>query len=106
MQQVIKVMDNKYDFRLNMVRHAMKYSVSDAAYVYGRTRKTVRKWCYRFGKEDLSGLEDRSRCPYHSPNRTSVMSCLYCRIISCKLLHEIKRSKHDKIRCYINRAGT
>lgn len=37
---------------------------------------------------------------------TSVMSCLYCRIISCKLLHEIKRSKHDKIRCYINRAGT
>lgn len=71
MQQVIKVMDNKYDFRLNMVRHAMKYSVSDAAYVYGRTRKTVRKWCYRFGKEGLSGLEDRSRCPYHSPNRTS-----------------------------------
>lgn len=44
MQQVIKVMDNKYDFRLNMVRHAMKYSVSDAAYVYGRTRKTVRKF--------------------------------------------------------------
>lgn len=55
-----------------MVRHAMKYCVNDAAYVYGRTRKTVRKWCGRFDKKGLKGfLEDRSRRPHHSPNRTS-----------------------------------
>lgn len=71
MQQVIKVMDNKYDFRLNMIRHAMQYCVSDAARMYGRTRKTVRKWRDRFDKEGLKGLEDRSRRPHHSPNQTS-----------------------------------
>lgn len=66
-----KVMDNKFEFRLNMVRHALKCSVSDASRVYERTRKTVRKWRDRFLKEGLKGLEDRSRRPQHSPNQTS-----------------------------------
>lgn len=48
MLQVVKVMDNKFDFRINMVRHAKEFSISDAARVYGRTRKTVRKWFMRY----------------------------------------------------------
>lgn len=70
MQQVVKVMDNQFDFRLNMVRHAMEISVSDAAKVFGRTRKTVRKWRNQYIKEGLAGLEDRSRRPHNSPNKT------------------------------------
>ncbi|ODS29712.1 MAG: hypothetical protein SCARUB_05187, partial [Candidatus Scalindua rubra] len=69
MQQVVKVMDNQFDFRLNMVRHAMEISVSDASRVYGRTHKTVRKWRNQYIKEGLAGLEDRSRRPHNSPNK-------------------------------------
>ena len=64
-------MDNKFDFRLNMVRHAIQISVSNAAHVYERTRNTVRKWRDRYIKEGLKGLEDRNRRPHHSPNKTS-----------------------------------
>lgn len=71
MLQVVKVMDNKFDFRINMVRHAKEFSISDAARVYGRTRKTVRKWFMRYKEESVSGLTDRSRRPRHSPNKTS-----------------------------------
>lgn len=71
MKLPVKVMDNQFDFRLNMVRHAKQYGVSDTAGVFGRTRKTVRKWRDRFEQEGLHGLENRSRRPHHSPNRTS-----------------------------------
>ncbi|MCH8069684.1 MAG: helix-turn-helix domain-containing protein [Candidatus Marinimicrobia bacterium] len=64
-------MDNQFDFRLNMVRYSQEFSVSEAARVFGRTRKTVRKWRDRFNKEGLSGLSDRSRRPHYSPNKTS-----------------------------------
>ncbi|MCH7732482.1 MAG: helix-turn-helix domain-containing protein [Candidatus Marinimicrobia bacterium] len=66
-----KVMDNQFDFRLNMVRYSQEFSVCEAARVFGRTRKTVRKWRNRFTKEGLSGLTDHSRRPHYSPNKTS-----------------------------------
>ena len=71
MQQVMKVMDNKFDFRVNMVRHAQKVSISDASRVYERDRKTVAKWLCRYRKEGLVGLIDRSSRPHNSPNKTS-----------------------------------
>ncbi len=71
MQQVVKVMDNQFDFRLNMVRHATEHGISAAARVFGRTRKTVRKWEYRYNREGLRGLNDRSRRPINSPRKTS-----------------------------------
>lgn len=71
MKLQVKVMDNQFDFRLNMVRHAKQYGVSDTACVFDRTRKTVRKWRDRYLKEGLKGLEDRSRRPHYSSNKTS-----------------------------------
>ena len=65
---MVKVMQNEFDFRLNMVRHAKKYGVSDAARIFGCTRKTVRKWRDRYLNEGLSGLEDRSRLPQNRIN--------------------------------------
>ncbi|MCH7733569.1 MAG: helix-turn-helix domain-containing protein [Candidatus Marinimicrobia bacterium] len=64
------VMDNQFDFRINMIRYAKEHSISEAARVFGRTRKTVRKWCNRYNGEGLTGLNDRSRRPHHSPNKT------------------------------------
>jgi len=54
-----------------MVRYSQEFSVSVAARIFGRTRKTVRKWSDRFTKDGLSGLTDRSRRPHYSPNKTS-----------------------------------
>jgi len=68
---MVKVMDNKFNFRLEMVRHAQKHNISEAARVFDRTRVTVRKWCNRYKQEGLSGLNDRSSRPHHSPNKTS-----------------------------------
>jgi|GEM_PF-1074557 len=71
MQQVVKAMDNKYDFRINMVRPSQQFGVSSASAVYMRSRKTVRKWRDRYAVEGLRGLFDRSRRPHSSPNKTS-----------------------------------
>lgn len=37
---------------------------------FGISRKTGYKWLRRFEAEGVAGLEDRSRRPDHSPNRT------------------------------------
>ena len=66
-----KYMDNKFDFRLKMVQHAIIISVSDASRSFERTRKTVRKWRDRYIKKGLKGLEEQSRRPHYCPNETS-----------------------------------
>jgi len=43
MKQVVKVMNNQFDFRVNMIRYAEKVSISDAYHFYERDHKTVRK---------------------------------------------------------------
>lgn len=87
MEQLVKVMDNQFDFRINMVRFAKEHSISDAARVFGRTRKTVRKWRNRYLQEGLKGLEDRNRRPNHSPNKTSQKDI-------DKIIKKKKRLKH------------
>lgn len=64
-----KVMSNKFDFRLEMVRAAQKYGVSEGARLFEVSRPTVYKWMNRFNEERLEGLKDRSRRPHRSPNR-------------------------------------
>ena len=71
MQQVVKVMDNQFDFLVNMIRPAEKVSISDAYHFYEWDLKTVRKGLYRYRKEGLAGLVDRSSHPHNSPNKTS-----------------------------------
>lgn len=63
-----KVMTNQFDFRLEMVRSAQKYGVSETTRLFGVSRPTVYKWVGRFNSEGLPGLRDRSRRPHHSPN--------------------------------------
>lgn len=64
-----KVMTNRFDFRLEMVRAAQEYGVSETARLFEVSRPTVYKWKGRFEGEGLDGLKDRSRRPHRSPNR-------------------------------------
>ena len=45
-------------------------SISETARRWHTSRRVVRKWVRRFQAEGLSGLQDRSRRPHHSPSQT------------------------------------
>lgn len=66
---MIKVMKNRFEFRLEMVRLAKKYSKAEAARMCGVSRPTVYKWLGRYELYGLEGLKDRSRKPHCSPHR-------------------------------------
>lgn len=50
---------------------AISASFAEACRRYGISRKTGYKWLQRFRNAGTEGLEERSRCPLHSPCRTS-----------------------------------
>jgi len=43
-----------------MVRMAEERGIKETARLYNTTRNTVRKWLYRYRKEGLEGLKERS----------------------------------------------
>src|SRR5438105_1674324 len=51
------------------VNHGM--SVTMAAEIHGVRRSCAYKWLDRYRRYGLAGLEELSRAPEHSPNRTS-----------------------------------
>ena len=65
--EALKQMKNVYGVRKNLVKYASVFGISAAAREYSTTRKTVRKWLYRYNRYGLNGLEDESRKPKHSP---------------------------------------
>ena len=66
---IIRRMSNKFDYRLKMVEYAKLHSISSAAKEFSTTRKTVRKWLYRYEEHGLVGLKDRPRSPKHIPHK-------------------------------------
>lgn len=64
-------MKNEYEFRIEMVKTAKKYGVSETARIFNVSRPTVYKWVNRYKCEGFKGLQDRSCRPHHSPNSLS-----------------------------------
>ncbi len=54
-------MKNVYGVRKKLIECASVFGISAAAREYSTTRKTVRKWLYRYNQYGLKGLEDESR---------------------------------------------
>ena len=65
--ETIMQLKNVYNIRKKLVKYASTYGISAAAREYSTTRKTVRKWLYRYNQDALKGLEDKSRKPNSSP---------------------------------------
>jgi transposase len=61
-------MDQKTQFIADYLRDML--SVSELCDLYGISRKTAYKWIERYVRQGPAGLEDRSRKPRNSPNRT------------------------------------
>jgi transposase len=69
-EAMVEVKD-KFWWRQKMVKYAQERGISEAAREFGTTRKTVRLWLYRYLREGVKGLVDRSRAPHHIPHKTS-----------------------------------
>jgi len=63
--------DKIVGYRYSMVTYALNHSISSAAKEFNTTRKTVRKWKYRFNKT-LDSLKDYSKRPHNIQNQVSV----------------------------------
>jgi transposase len=69
--EAMREVKDKFWWRQKMVKYAQEHGISAAAREFGTTRKTVRLWFYRYLKDGVKGLLDRSRAPHHIPHKTS-----------------------------------
>jgi len=61
-------MDQRTQFIADFLRQVL--SVTELCELYGVSRKTAYKWIDRYLRQGPAGLEERSRRPHDSPNRT------------------------------------
>jgi transposase InsO family protein len=61
-------MDQRTQFIADYLREVQ--NVTELCAVYGVSRKTAYKWIERYLRQGPAGLEERSRRPHESPNRT------------------------------------
>lgn len=66
-------------------------SISEAARRHGVARSCASKWVNRFQEEGLVGLEERSRRPENSPNRTSQL--VIAELLKLKKKHDFGPAK-------------
>ena len=69
---IINRMSYKFDYRLKMVECAKMHGISLAARKFKTTRKTVRKWLYRYEREGLNGLKDKPKIPHNIPHKMTL----------------------------------
>src|SRR5690348_9370906 len=67
---VIRNMQNAFNYRLRLVTHARQHGIKAAARAFSTTVPTVRKWLRRFQAQGLKGLQEHSRAPLHQRHQT------------------------------------
>ena len=90
--ELVRDMSNKFNLRLEIVRFAREYGVSEAAREFKTTRKTVRKWRDRYETDHTQGLLDRSRAPHFIPHKMSEMK--EQRIVELRERHKRRWGPH------------
>ena len=72
-EQIIRMKDKsgKFDLRLRIVHHAIRYGIKPSARRFTTTVRTVRKWLRRYRQEKLAGLVDLPKIPHNCPHKTS-----------------------------------
>jgi transposase len=66
-----KVEGSRFEFRLQMVRHAQEHGIREAARVFRASRNTVRQWLRRYEAAGAGALVELSRAPKRIPHKTS-----------------------------------
>ena len=86
--ELVRDMSNKFNLRLEIVRFARDYGISEAAREFKTTRKTVRKWVVRYAADHTRGLADRKRAPHRIPHKMSAEG--EARIVALREAHKRK----------------
>lgn len=94
----MRLSKDKKQQRYQMVIYAKEHGVKPTARLYATGPKTVRKWIRRFDKGGYQALDDMSRKPHHSPNKTQLEASK--RIV--KLKAEYKRIGAEQIKVLEN----
>ncbi len=68
--QVMRLSKDKKQQRYQMVIYAKEHGIKPTARIYATGPKTVRKWARRFEIGGYQALDDISRKPHYSPNKT------------------------------------
>lgn len=65
-----KVEESRFEFRLQMVRHAQEQGIRETARVFRASRNTVRLWLRRYEAGGAGALREESRAPKRIPHKT------------------------------------
>lgn len=57
---IVKDHANPFNLRVKMVQYALKEGIKKTAKEFGITRKTVKKWVYRYKEKGTAGLVNKS----------------------------------------------
>lgn len=96
--QIMRISKDKKQQRYQMIIYAKEHGIKPTAKLYATGPKTVRKWIRRYDQCGYQALEDLSRRPHHSPNKTSPDAIK--RIV--KLKAEYKRIGAEQIKILEN----
>lgn len=66
-----KVEGSRFEFRLQMVRHAQEHGIRETARVFRASRNTVRLWLRRYEEGGAGALSEQSRALKRIPHKTS-----------------------------------
>jgi transposase len=79
---LIREMRDAYNHRLRLVESVRQRGVKPTARLFATSTLTVRKWWRRFQQQGPSGLQEHSRAPHHSPQKTP--SALEQRVVALR----------------------
>ena len=68
---LIREMRDAYNHRLRLIESVRQRGIKPTARLFQTTTLTVRKWWRRYQQRGLSGLQEQSRAPHRSPQKTS-----------------------------------
>ena len=91
---------DKFDLRLRMIKHVIRYGIKPTARVFETTATTVRLWLWRYRQERLAGLNELPRIPLSCPHKTS--SALARKIVNLRKKFHFKGDKRLKYENYLN----
>ncbi len=103
--------------RLEMVRYANEHSIRNCSKVYGCSRNTVKRWCFRYAVYGKPGLYDLSKVPNNMPRKLdqeivdkitdlvveSKEKKKYITSVNVKRKLEIEECSYETVNRYVNK---
>jgi len=68
--EIYRMKAERYILHQKLIEYARQHGIKAAARFFGCSRNTVRKWVRRYQPQKPSSINELSRRPHHSPNKT------------------------------------